>query len=139
MSQIPYCTALLVCDFVHRDPATRKYSILGTFDRLYCHQNLEEPTPTGVFLSLANGHGKVHCDLSLVHSENYKSSEKPLFNFEFEVAFENPLQPVEVGLNLKVAYQQTGVFYWQVWAGEGENRQLLLEKPLHVSTPPENP
>ena len=139
MSQLPYCTALLVCDFVHRDSSTRKYTILGTFDRLFCHRNLHEPTPTGIFLSLANGHGEIHYDLELVHSDDYKNSEKPIFNLGFDVGFENPLQPVEVGLNIQVAYQKVGVFYWQLWAGEGADRQMLLEKPLTVMTPPEQP
>lgn len=125
----PYCSALLVCDHVHKDGMSNKHSMIGTFNHVFPKAIPTEAVPVGVYAALAGGRGNCELRIRLIHAKNYDDNLEPIFELKIEnLRFENPLISIEMGFNLKAVFRQAGIHFLQLIA----NDELLLEKSIAV-------
>lgn len=124
----PYALAMVVCDFVWRDPATGKFTILGTFSTLAalifpCVQPL-----MSVFVAITDGRGKTPVKLRLVDADE---SVPPLFEGMFEVEWSDPRMIMEIAFGVQgVAFPSAGEYRFQLFSGSEplmERRIVVLE------------
>ncbi|MFH1111273.1 MAG: hypothetical protein V1790_19065 [Planctomycetota bacterium] len=58
LRQVPYALAMIICDQAYRDPATGKYTLLGTFSSIAAQKySVTHPAMT-VYIALTDGRGK---------------------------------------------------------------------------------
>ena len=64
----PYCLAMVICDAAHRDPATGKFSILGTFSSL-ASPSYPSLIRFVVYFAVTDGIGLVALRLQLIEAD----------------------------------------------------------------------
>lgn len=125
----PYPLAMIISDAVHRDPATGKYTILGTFSSITSKTYPTVHPYLAVFVNLTDGRGVVPLRMRLVDAE--EELEEPLFETEMECDFFDPRIIYEVVMGAKgIAFPHPGEYRLQLFAGEEfliERRILLLK------------
>lgn len=122
----PVVLAMIVCDMIYQDPATRKCTILGTFSTLNARSFPVVHRQMAVHVALSGGHGKPRIKLTLVGSDENKP---PLFSGEGTIQFSDPRVVAELNFRLKnVTFPTPGEYRFQVYA----NEELLMERRLHV-------
>jgi Family of unknown function (DUF6941) len=108
----PYCSAIIVCDHVHRDGMSGKHTIVGTFDRIFLEKNATGTRiPFGFYASLVGGHNQCEFLIQVLHAEDYESENQPLLKVSGPIAFKNPLQPVELSFNASLAFTKPGAHF----------------------------
>ncbi len=122
----PVVLAMLVCDAIHQDPATRKCTILGTFSTISARKFPVVHRQLGVHVALTDGHGKSRIKLMLVGADE---KQPPLFSGEGTIEFADPRVVAELNFRLNnVTFPHPGEYRFQVYA----NDELLMERRLHV-------
>ena len=115
----PYCLAMTLCDAVHRDQTTGKFTILGTFSTLAAHQYPANISGC-VYFAVTDGMGKVKMSIRIVESsEAFTDDESPVVfqTVQTEVDFESPLVVFE------------GAFLLLKIDNEGHPQPVILERP----------
>jgi len=122
----PLLQALLLADHVYEDKRTGKKVIAGTFGRLFFARERPKPQeveqdgvkrrviPGGMhagspyaYLSLTEVRGTIPCVLRYVALED----DKPLFQCDFEIRCDDPIETVEVVLPLPpLPTEKSGVY-----------------------------
>lgn len=127
--------AIVVCDAVWRDPATGKFTILGTFSAL---QGLSYPLSVeqmAVYLSLTDARGMVPIKIRLIDADEER---EPVTEIETEAEFPDPIVIFEVVAVLGgFQLPQPGEYRLQLHAaGEfvAERRILALPPPPRKET-----
>ena len=121
----PYALAMVICDAIHRDPATGKHTILGTFSSIAALDFPVRHPGMGVFISLTDGRGITPLTLKLVSAdENVR-----IFEAGLEVDFEDPRMVLELATNIgNIEFPQPGEYRLQLFAGD----EPLMERRLVV-------
>lgn len=128
----PYCSSLILCDFVHKDGMSNKHSVIGIFDFINVDSiPTRKKTRIGVYAALAGGRGQCDLLIRLAHSSDYLSDDKQVFKIEASSKLQDPMKPSELGFNLVVDFKQAGVHFLQLFA----NNELLMEKTIYVIPP----
>ena len=122
----PVVLAMIVCDAIHQDPATKKCTLLGTFSTISARQFPVVHRQLAVHVALTEGRGKVKIKLTLVGMDE---SQPPLFSGEGVIEFPDPRIVAELNFRLvNVTFPSPGAYRFQVLA----NDELLMERRLHV-------
>jgi hypothetical protein len=118
MTESPVCIALLICESVIEDTRTRNKTIINTFNGITARKFPMRRHQMTVFISLSNGNGKVPLTLSFVKDE--KDCDKVQFEFQVEATFNNPLEVLELGVDLRhVPFPEPGDYSIRLYA-DGE-------------------
>ncbi len=127
----PYCLAMVLCDAVHRDRGTGKFTILGTFNRV---NGREFPCRTAfcIYFALTDGVGRVPLRLRIVESSGDITATDtfdktiPLPDLEFL----DPLATVEGFFFLaKLELPKPGVYHCELYSGD----EHLMARRLHLT------
>ncbi len=91
----PYCLAMVLCDAVHQDRTTNKFTILGTFSTLGAERF---PLFFGgmVYFAITDGIGEVMLSVRIVESA------ADITDQEGVVVFESPKIPIQMSSPLMV-------------------------------------
>jgi hypothetical protein len=123
---VPVVLAMVLCDAIHQDPATKKCTLLGTFSTISSRNYPVTHPRMGVHLALTNGHGKTTIRLSLVGLDE---TAPALFNNQGTIDFRDPRAVVELNFGLgNLNFPTPGEYRVQVYG----NEQLLAERRLYL-------
>lgn len=133
MSAEPYCLAMVLCDNVHRDKTTGKFTILGTFSTLGSN---EYPAKGQFFIYFAvtDGIGRTQLKIRLVDAELGISPDQEsgvtVFEIESEVDFHSPLIVFESAIGVEAILPKEGLYHCELVAGTETlmSRRLLAVK-----------
>lgn len=130
----PYCLAMLLCDGIHKDPATGKHTLLGTFSTVGA---AEFPAQIAfcVYFAVTDGFGPISLKLRIVDSAADMAGnaagaawESP----EMLINVPSPLVVCESSVrNISVTLPAPGVYFCELYSGETllMSRRLLAVKP----------
>jgi len=132
----PYCLAMVLCDAVHKDSATNKFTILGTFSTV---GSPEFPTVVqlSVYFAITDLGGEYELNFRIVDSQFlFDAEEEPIFEATVPIESENPLAVFEgvIGLNGAVL-PKPGVYHCELLI-QGEvlmSRRLIALGPDQIS------
>lgn len=122
----PEVLAMVLADGVHRDPATGKCYILGTYSTIFT--NGFPCTHSGIVLyaALSNGHGATPLTVRLVDEDD---ARPPVFEANATVNFPDPLTVAEIVLgHPAVVFPAPGRYSLQLRCAG----QLLRERRISV-------
>lgn len=130
----PYCLAMVLCDGVHRDATTGKFTILGTFSTLGS-QEFPAKLQFCVYYSVTDGLGPTVLRLRLVDAScgianGVDGEEGVAFELSTEFDFENPLLVLETAVSIGTVIPKEGLYHCELWAGD----ELLMSRRL-LATP----
>lgn len=132
----PYCLAMVLCDGVHRDFTTGKYTILGTFSTLGAYA-FPAKISFCIYFAITDGLGPTRLRLRLVDAESgivdkgENVTEGLVFEIETDLAFEDPLAVVETVVAIRTALPRAGLYHCELWAGDDmlmSRRLLAVQK-----------
>lgn len=126
----PYCLAMVLCDAVHRDATTGKFTILGTFSTLASHK-FPAQVKFCVYYAVTDGLGPTSMRLRLVDAKQgiaNGGSEDDGMVFEAcsDFDFESPLLVLEGAAAFGTALPKPGLYHCELWAGN----ELLMSRRL---------
>jgi hypothetical protein len=122
----PYALAMVVCDFVWRDPATGKCTILGTFSSIGAPAFPCSHPLMAVFVTVTDGRGKTPVKLRLIDADE---ENEPLFEGEVEVEWTDPRMIVEMIFVVQgIAFPAPGEYRFQLFS----NSVPLMERRIVV-------
>jgi hypothetical protein len=121
----PYLLAMVVCDAVHRDPATGKHTLLGIFSSLACPGFPARHASFGVYAAVTENQATTPLRLVVADVDG-----SPIVQAEAPLPEADPRAVLEVSLTLNnVTFPAPGEYRLQLFAG-GEflgERRLALE------------
>jgi len=122
----PMVLAMVLCDAIYQDPATKKCTLLGTFSTINAKTFPAVHRQLAVHLALTGGHGKARVRLTLLGVEE---SQEPLFSREGVIEFKDPRMVAEVNFAIaNLSFPKPGEYRLQVHG----NDELLMERRLYV-------
>ena len=123
---VPVALAMVVCDAIYQDPATKKCTLLGTFSTITARRFPVAHPQLAVHVALTDGRGNVRIKLALAGEEE---NLPPLFSGEGMIHFADPRVVAELNFQLSnVAFPKAGAYRFQLFA----NDELLMERRLLV-------
>ncbi len=123
---VPVALAMVVCDAIYQDPATKKCTLLGTFSTITARRFPVVHPQLAVHVVLTNGHGNVRIKLALAGEDE---NPPPLFSGEGKIHFADPRVVAELNFQLSnVTFPRAGTYRFQLYA----NDELLMERRLLV-------
>jgi len=134
----PMVLAMILCDAIHQDPATKKSTLLGTFSTINARNFPAVHRQLAVHAAMTNGHGKTRIRLTLVGPNE---SQPPLFSREGMIEFVDPRMVAELNFALaNISFPEPGEYRLQIFG----NDELLMERRLYVlamgaKNPPHGP
>lgn len=126
----PYCLAMVLCDNVHRDAATGKFTILGTFSTIGA-QVYPLPIQFFVYFAVTDGHGDFPVRLRIASATTDISGEASdqieVFNQKLgDMHFPSPLAVIESVAVVQMLLNQPGHYHCELHVGE----KLLMSRRL---------
>ncbi len=135
----PMVLAVILCDSIYQDPATKKCTLLGTFSTITVRQFPATHRQLAIHVALSNGHGTTRIRLVLTGPGE---EAKPLFSKEGTIEFRDPRMVAELNFGItNLQFEEPGEHRIQVFG----NDELLMERRLYVfdvknmPRPPETP
>lgn len=129
----PVVLAMVICDAIHQDPATRKCTLLGTFSTIRARQFPVRHPQLAVHIALTDGHGRTRIRLMVVSADD---SHEPLFKGEGNIDFNDPRMVAELNFTIgNLTFPAPGEYRLQVYG----NDELLMERRLDVLSVGPNP
>lgn len=130
----PYCLAMVLCDSVHRDTTTGKFTILGTFSTLWARE-FPAKVQFCVYYSITDGLGPTTLRLRLVDAScgiasGVDHDEGVAFELSAEFEIENPLVVLETAVGIGAIIPREGLYHCELWSGN----ELLMSRRL-LATP----
>ena len=131
----PYCLAMVLCDSVHRDAATGKFTLLGTFSTLFAQ---EFPTAARFFVycAVTDGVGLLPLRLRIVDAgfgiaESEGDPPGVVLDVEQEVDFDDPLAVNELAIRMEVSLPKPGLYHCELLVNSDVlmSRRILAAKP----------
>lgn len=112
--QIPTLLALLTCDRVIIEADGGKKTLVGLFDTIFA-SSVPASQNVGLFARIIEGQGDHTLRVRIV---NLAQGEAVLAALEGSIHFENPLEPVELAVNMPLVFPTEGRYEVQVFVGE---------------------
>jgi hypothetical protein len=126
----PVVLAMVLCDAIHQDPATRKCTLLGTFSTINVRKFPATHRQLAVHVAMTDGRGKTRVRLRLARSDE---EETEVFSREGTIEFADPRVVAELNFTINnVIFESTGEYRLQVYG----NDELLKERRLYVQGVP---
>lgn len=114
-----------LADLVWRDPATGKFTIIGTFSTIAARRFPTTHPSLAIYLALTDGRGPCRLQLRIVDA----SEAETLSEAEIEVQFRDPIQLIEFGVRLdNIWFPGPGEYRVQLAQGT----EVLFERRLFV-------
>jgi hypothetical protein len=108
----PNCAALVVCDYVHVDPVSDRFTTLGTFQEIVADAFPLTLANLGVYVALTDGRGLVTIRLQIVDVDEERL---PVWDYVGEADLTDPQAPFELGVNgSDVEFAQPGIYRVQL-------------------------
>ncbi len=121
----PVVLAMVICDAIHQDPATKKCTLLGTFSTITARNFPVVHPGLAIHVALTDGRGKTRIRLSLISAED----EPPMFTQEGTLQFADPRVVAEINFGIRnLTIPHPGEYRVQIHA----NDELLAERRLQV-------
>jgi len=129
----PYCLAMVLCDSVHRDLTTGKFTVLGTFSTLGA-QEFPADVRFAVYYAVTDGLGSIELRLRLVDAACGIASavgeqEGVVFQASATLELSDPLVVVEGSVGFQTVIPAKGLYHCELWAGD----ELLMSRRLLAS------
>ena len=128
----PYCLAMVLCDNVHQDATTGKFTILGTFSTLGA-RTFPAKVQFAVYHAVTDGLGPTDLRLRFVNAScgliNADDDEGVIFEFTQHFDFANPLLVLESRTFIRTTIPAPGLYHCELWAGE----ELLMSRRVLAS------
>ncbi|QDT35083.1 DUF6941 family protein [Thalassoglobus polymorphus] len=122
----PYPLALVVADYVHRDPSTGKMTIIGTFSMIGGAEFPLVHPVMAVYAALTDGRGKMKVKLELIDVDEER---EPIFSQEVEADFVDPRMILEINFHAtNLQFVHSGEYRLQLSA----NEEFLVERRIIV-------
>lgn len=122
----PVVLAMVICDAIHQDPATKKCTLLGTFSTITARSFPVVHPGLAIHVALTEGRGNTRIRLTLVSSAD---EQQVLFTQEGTIQFADPRVVAEINFGLRnLSIPQPGEYRVQIFA----NDELMAERRLHV-------
>jgi hypothetical protein len=126
----PMVLAMILCDAIYQDPATKKCTLLGTFSTINARQFPAVHRQLSVHVAMTDGHGKTAIRLMLVGPDE---SAPPLFSRDGVIEFGDPRMVAELNFIVtNISFATPGEYRLQILG----NDELLMERRLYVVGPP---
>ncbi len=123
----PYCLAMVLCEAAHRDSATGKITILGTFSAFVCPKYPAQ-VKCVVYYAITDGLGKTDLSIRLVDAKtdlvDQPGDSGVVFEAGAEVVFDSPLEVKEGIVNFITVLPAVGQYHCELWA----NKELLMSR-----------
>lgn len=124
---VPYCLALVICDSVHQDPGTGKWTILGTFSNVWA-DSFPVCVQFCVYMALTESDSDLHIALKLSHQNDAPgSTDRILYEMTFPI--EHPLAVLEGACCFDVEFGQAGTYHLELWSRD----EHLMSRRLMIS------
>ena len=124
----PYVLALVVCDAAHRDGATGKYTLLGTFSTINARQFPAIHKNLTLYFALTDGHGQIPIRFRLADANDKRGV---VYEQTMTISFPNPRDIVEGHIDIgSLEFPEAGEYRLQLLVGQAplmERRILLLQ------------
>jgi hypothetical protein len=121
----PTVLAMVICDAIHQDPATKKCTLLGTFSTITARSFPVVHPGLAIHVALTEGRGNTRIRLSLVSADEHQT----LFTQEGVIQFADPRVVAEINFGIRnLNLPNPGEYRVQIHA----NDELLGERRLHV-------
>ena len=120
------CLAIIICDDVFRDERTKKLIIVGTFHNINAREFPYRHPKMKILFTLTNGRGPYQVNLSIRDAE----TDDPLFAITGNAKFDNPLQIVDLDIEIHALTIPKPGKYWVQLEVDGE---VLAQRPFVVS------
>lgn len=117
---------MILSDSIHRDQATGKFTILGTFSTL---QSEEFPAVTQLcaYWAITDAEGDYTLTFRVVDSKHlFDPDIEPVTSNDFPISAPNPLAVCEGALGLKMVVPEPGVYHCELLIGD----DLLMSRRL---------
>jgi len=123
----PVPLAMVVCDYIHRDPGSGKLFILGCFSTIHAAKFPATHGVMGIYVELTNGRGKVPIHARLIDANEER---EPLWETRDEVEFNDPRIVMQMAFLLGgITFAEPGEYRCQIFAcGE-----FLMERRILVN------
>lgn len=136
----PYCLAMVLCDNVHRDAATGKHTLLGTFSTFGAGK-FPAKLKFCVYFAVTDGLGPTNLRIRLVDATSGLIDEserelEPVFEVSGEFFFESPLIVLEGTFGIVTEIPKAGLYHCEMSAGD----ELIMSRRIlaaQVSNQPE--
>ncbi|HSW46594.1 MAG TPA: hypothetical protein VLM89_13600 [Phycisphaerae bacterium] len=131
----PIVLAMILCDAIYQDPATKKCTLLGTFSTINARQFPAVHRQLAIHAVMTNGHGKTEIRLAMVGPDE---AAPPVFSRDGIIEFADPRMVAELNFVIgNISFPQPGEYRLQILG----NDELLMERRLYVvgMNPPEAP
>jgi hypothetical protein len=134
---------MVLCDYVHRDPATGKHTILGTFSTLGA-QVFPAKVSFAVYFAITDGLGPTQLRVRLVDAVSGLADApegdggEPVFEVSGEFDFESPLLVLEGAMRFQTDIPRPGLYHCEMWAGDEllmSRRVLATQIPIQQGEP----
>jgi hypothetical protein len=131
----PYCLAMVLCDNVHRDATTGKFTILGTFSTVGA-QDYPLPIRFFVYFAVTDGHGQFPVSLRIASAttdiSGEASDQNEVFNQKLgDMNFPSPLAVIESVAIVQVLLNEPGHYHCELHVGE----KILMSRRLLAIDP----
>jgi hypothetical protein len=131
----PYPLAMVVCDWIYRDPYTGKQTLIGTFSAIGGPSFPLVHPQLAVYVSLTDGRGRMSVRLRLVDVDEVR---EPILEFDDDVEFTDPRMIVELAWAAGgVEFPEPGEYRLQLHANDEFilERRILAVGPTRVEEP----
>lgn len=123
-ARTPYALALVLCDAIHRDPVTGKYTLLGTFSTVTARAFPATHAAMSAYVALTDGGGAVQLALCIVPADG---AAPPIAEVSFDVDFDDPRMTFEVVVNFPgVVFPSPGEYRVRLACSD----EIVLERRL---------
>lgn len=123
----PIAVALVICDFVWRDPWLGKCTIIGTYTNVRAHEFPAMHPIMTLYAALTNGRGRVPLTVRVIDVDEERD---PVVSLEQEIEFPDPKTVVENIVQMAgLIFPEPGEYRVQILAGQ----VCLIERSILVT------
>jgi len=124
----PYCLAMILCDGVHRDPTTGKFSVLGIYDT-FASREYPALVDLKVYFAITDGIGNCDIRLQMVSADSepivateVNDSDDEIEGLVFQIGseqeFGSPLVVHEQVVQVQFYLPAPGMYLCELWAND---------------------
>ena len=122
----PKPLALIVCDHVHRDGGSGKYTLLGTFSMVFANKFPASHQSIAIFIAVTDGRGTVPTTIKLI---DLNEERPPVLSITGTIRFDDPTQVIEQSfVTPTLQFPEPGDYRLQMLAGD----ELIMERRIMV-------
>lgn len=127
----PYALAMVICDWIWRDPYTGKRTIIGTFSVIGARKFPAVHPILSIYTAFTDGRGKVPIKLRIVDVDE---ESEPLFEVEQEIDIPDPRAIGEFDAHaMGISFPSPGEYRVQLFACN----EMIIERRILVHQIPE--